>query len=133
MLNTTFHWEKLTSSFDGSCSNLNLSAASGSLSGSEETGERVVVSNSSILEFDPVVFGDEGCYRCVVGGVPSDIIYSVTSTYIFCMYALCENSQCYAPVYVCVCLLLVWPDIYLPGPLLSISQVEIGHIYGVTR
>jgi len=70
------HWEKLTSILNGntSCS----SAASAGLNGSEETGERMVVSNSSILELDPVVFGDEGCYRCVVGGVPSDIIYTVT-------------------------------------------------------
>ena len=103
MLNTTFHWEKLTSSFDGSCSNLNLSAARGGLSGGEETGERVVVSNSSILEFDPVVFGDEGCYRCVVGGVPSDIIYSVTSMYISaCMHCV-RTGAMYVCVCVCVC------------------------------
>ena len=88
MLITTSHWEKLTSSFDGTCSNLNPSDASGALGGGEETGEHVIVSNSSLLEFDPVVFGDEGCYRCVAAGVPSDIIYSLTSKQLFCTSAL---------------------------------------------
>ena len=112
----TLHWEKLTSSLNGttSCSILNLgdgsgalsdgsasgalnpSDASGGLGGGEEMGEHVIVSNSSLLEFDPAVFGDEGCYRCVVAGVPSDLTYIVTGmqipVHIICIYAHCKNQ-----------------------------------------
>ena len=72
-------WEKLNSSLDGrvNCSELDLGSGylgSAGLSGSGEQEDYVMVSNSSLLEFDPVVFGDEGCYRCVAAGVSSDLV-----------------------------------------------------------
>ena len=66
-------WEKLNSSLDGrvNCSDLLLTASG---NGNGEQGDYVTVSNSSLLEFGPVVFGDEGCYRCVAAGVSSDLV-----------------------------------------------------------
>jgi len=69
-------WEKLNSSLDGrmNCSDLLLTTSGFGLSGSGEQGDYVPVSNGSLLEFGPVVFGDEGCYRCVAAGMPSDLV-----------------------------------------------------------
>ena len=44
------------------------------LSGDRELEQYQLVGNGSVFEFAPVVFGDEGCYRCVAMGVASDPI-----------------------------------------------------------
>ena len=91
---TSIHWEKLNGR--ANCPNINTDSASGtrilngssltlsggglvsgsgqSLSGDEELEQYQLVENGSIFEFAPVVFGDEGCYRCVALGVASDPI-----------------------------------------------------------
>ena len=98
---TSIYWEKLNGRVN--CPNINVDSASGTgglsgsgqtlggssgsgqtlggssgsgrtLSGDEELEQYQLVGNGSILEFVPVVFGDEGCYRCVAMGVASDPI-----------------------------------------------------------
>ena len=44
------------------------------LDGDGELEQYQLVGNGSVFEFAPVVFGDEGCYRCVAMGVASDSI-----------------------------------------------------------
>ena len=51
-----------------------LSGSGQTLSGDGELEQYQLVENGSIFEFAPVVFGDEGCYRCVALGVASDPI-----------------------------------------------------------
>ena len=87
----SIHWEKLNGRVN--CPNINMDPASGSgglsgsgqtfggssgsgqtLSGDEELEQYQLVGNGGIFEFAPVMFGDEGCYRCVAMGVASDSI-----------------------------------------------------------
>ena len=51
-----------------------LSGSGQTLSGNGELEQYQLVENGGIFEFAPVVFGDEGCYRCVAIGVASDPI-----------------------------------------------------------
>ena len=37
-----------------------------------------IVSNTSLLQFSPVTFGDEGHYRCVVTAVANDMNFTAT-------------------------------------------------------
>ena len=88
---TSIYWEKLNGR--ANCPNINVDSASGTgglngsgqilggsggsgqtLSGDRELEQYQLVRNGSIFEFAPVLFGDEGCYRCVAMGVASDPI-----------------------------------------------------------
>ena len=98
---TSIYWEKLNGR--ANCPNINMDSASGTgglsgsgqtlggssgsgqtvggssgsgqtLSGDRELEQYQLVGNGSVFEFAPVVFGDEGCYRCVAMGVASDPI-----------------------------------------------------------
>ena len=88
---TSIYWEKLNGR--ANCPNINVDSASGTgglngsgqilggsggsgqtLSGDRELEQYQLVGNGSVFEFAPVVFGDEGCYRCVAMGVASDPI-----------------------------------------------------------
>ena len=59
----------------GSGQTLSGSGSSGlTLSGDGELEQYQLVGNGSEFDFAPVVFGDEGCYRCVAMGVASNPI-----------------------------------------------------------
>ena len=79
----------------GSGLSLNGSGSSGlTLSGDGELEQYQLVGNGSEFDFAPVVFGDEGCYRCVAMGVASNPItvtgrqhlYSTTPNLIHLIY-----------------------------------------------
>ena len=75
------------------------------LSEDGELEQYQLVGNGGIFEFAPVVFGDEGCYRCVALGVASDPItvtgrqhaYSTTPNLIhlpyYIFYITCRETS----------------------------------------
>ena len=90
----SIHWEKLNGRENVPNCNMN------STSGDGELEQYQLVGNGSIFEFAPVVFGDEGCYRCVALGVASDPItvtgrqhaYSTTPNLIHLPYYITSLS-----------------------------------------